>query len=140
MAESLKPPSPFTSTSDAAKDWPQWRDHLTYYMKSAKKDKEEPATQVAVLLTAMGKEAISVYKTFFWAKDEDKDNLEIVLTAFATTTNQRRMRSTRDLSFLNESRRQVRHLRLFTPIYSDLLRRVHIMRKRKATSFVTKSS
>ena len=140
MAESLKPPSPFTSTSDAAKDWPQWRDHLTYYMKATKKDKEEPATQVAVLLTAMGKEAISVYKTFSWAKDEDKDNLEIVLTAFDNYYKPKKNEIYERFIFLQRKQKPGETFETFTPIYSDLLRRVHIMRKRKATSFVTKSS
>ena len=47
-----------------AKGWPQWRDHFQFYLKVTKKDQEEGPTQAAILLTAMGKEAVSVFKTF----------------------------------------------------------------------------
>ena len=82
MAEGLKPPQAFTTTLEAAKEWPQWRDHFTFYMTATKKDKEDEKTKVAILLTAMGGEAISVYRTFTWAADGDEDKLDCVIRAF----------------------------------------------------------
>lgn len=121
MAEGLKPPQPFTLTSNTAKDWPQWRDHFTYYMKATKKNKEEPATQVAVLLTAMGKEAISVYKTFCWAEDDDKDKLDTVLKAFDNYFKPKRNVIYERFIFLQ---RKQKPGATFESFYTDLLRLV----------------
>jgi hypothetical protein len=90
-------------------------------MKATKKNKEEPATQVAVLLTAMGKEAISVYKTFCWAEDDDKDKLDTVLKAFDNYFKPKRNVIYERFIFLQ---RKQKPGETFESFYTDLLRLV----------------
>ena len=42
MGDGLKPPQPFVGALDAAKEWPQWREHFKFYMKATKKDTKIP--------------------------------------------------------------------------------------------------
>ena len=66
----MKPPPPFTATVDAAKEWPQWRDHFRFYLEATKKGKERKSP-------SYGKEA--VLKTLPWAEPFDKDKLDKVI-------------------------------------------------------------
>ena len=59
----------------ATMEGPLW----VLYMNATKKSKEDGSTKVAILLTAMGKDAIAIYKTMTWAEDKDADDLAKVL-------------------------------------------------------------
>ena len=120
MADGLRPPSLF-SPQDAAKEWPQWRDHFEFYLKATKKDKESGPTQVAILLTAMGREAVSLYKTFTWADNGDKDKLEAVLAAFTTHFKPKTNEIYERFIFLQRKQRSGEP---FDTFYTDLLRMV----------------
>ena len=117
MADGLRPPSLF-SPQDAAKEWPQWRDHFEFYLKATKKDKESGPTQVAILLTAMGREAVSLYKTFTWADNGDKDKLEAVLAAFTTHFKPQTNEIYERFIFLQRKQRSDKP---FDTFYTDLL-------------------
>ena len=52
-------------------------------MTATKKDTEDPAVQVATLLTATGKEVIAIYHTFTWDSCKEADDLDKVLAAFS---------------------------------------------------------
>jgi hypothetical protein len=80
-------------------------------LKATKKTEEPGATQVAILLTAMGKEAVSVFKTFAWPRPDDKDDLTEVLKAFTIhTSTQRPMKSKSDSPSCGANRERVSHL------------------------------
>ena len=121
MAEGLKPPPPFSLGSDAAKEWPQWKNHFEYYMKATKKSAEEGPTKVAILLTAMGKDAIAIYKTMTWATPDDADKFDVVLEAFSNYFKPKVNEIYERFTFLQRRQQQGE---TFDSFYTDLLRLV----------------
>jgi hypothetical protein len=81
MAEGLKLPPQFTLGPDAAKERPQWREHFEFYMKATKKSAEDGTTKVAILVTAIRKDAISINETMTCADNDDANYLNKVLDA-----------------------------------------------------------
>ena len=122
MRDGLKPPQPFIGAVDAAKEWPQWREHFKYYMKATKKTTEDPEVQVATLLTAMGKEAISIYQTFKWVEAKQADDLDAVLSAFSNYFKPKTNEIYERFTFLQ---RKQRPSETFETFYTDLLRLVN---------------
>lgn len=119
MSDGLKPPQSFNVTTESAKEWPQWKDHFTFYLRATKKNKEDGPTQVAILLTAMGREAIPIYKTFTWTAEGDNDKLDKVLEAFTTYFRPKTNETYERFIFLQ---RRQQPGEPFDAFYSDLLR------------------
>ncbi len=120
MADGLRPPSLFSS-QDAAKEWPQRRDHFRFYLKATNKHEEPEVTQVTVLLTAMGREVLSIYKKFTWKNKEDKDKLNLVLDTFTTHFKPKTNEIYKRFLFLQRKQRTGES---FGTFYTDLLRMV----------------
>ena len=65
---------------------PNWlavgRNGYDFYMKATEKDKKDSDVQVAILLTLLGPDSMDIFRSFEWATEIDKDDVEIVKEKF----------------------------------------------------------
>ena len=90
-------------------------------MKATKKSAEEGQTKVAILLTAMRKDAIAIYKTMTWATPDESDKLDKVLESFSNYFKPKVNEIYERFTFLQRRQQQGE---TFDSFYTDLLRLV----------------
>ena len=66
-----------------AQDWQDWREAWeSYALATGVDDIKSKKQQIGVFLWTLNKKAMSVWKTFTWANDEDMYKLDIVMAKF----------------------------------------------------------
>ncbi len=76
----FNPPSSFSF--DKLTEWTDWKQRFQRFCTAAKLDKEDGEVQVRPLVYAMGSEAENIYKSFVFAREEQRNYFEIVLGKF----------------------------------------------------------
>ena len=69
-------PSPLVLTGNLGENWRQWEQRFQIYMTASGAEEKNEKIRVAILLHALGKEALEVYNTL--EKNLDDDNNETV--------------------------------------------------------------
>jgi hypothetical protein len=67
---------------NVSENWKKFETQWKYYEIAAGFAKADEPVRVAALLTVIGEEAVEVFETFEWAKDDDKDKIKEVLKKF----------------------------------------------------------
>ena len=68
--------------SELASGWKKWVEQYDFYMKATEKDKKDSDVQVAILLTLLGPDSMDIFRSFEWATEIDKDDVDIVKEKF----------------------------------------------------------
>jgi len=82
MEDWLQPPRSFAVHANAASERHKWKNHFKLCLKASEKTCKGGPTKVAILLTAMGPDAIAIYKTSDLGNDHSQDNFDTVLEKF----------------------------------------------------------
>ena len=57
MAANLKPPDPISFTRNAARNWQEFEEHLTWFLAGTKSSEKSNSVKIGIMLTHAGKEA-----------------------------------------------------------------------------------
>ncbi|XP_077536748.1 uncharacterized protein LOC144149087 [Haemaphysalis longicornis] len=77
----LRPPKPLEVSSQAPDKWDDWLQSYNWYATAVQIHKKAPEVQVAKLMTVIGPEVQSIYKTFARTEEERK-HVEVVKKKF----------------------------------------------------------
>lgn len=75
---SIRPPKPLVINSDVATNWKRWKQQWKFYVTATMLDKKSPEVQAATLMATIGEDAFTVFESFAFADDEQKNISRIV--------------------------------------------------------------
>jgi hypothetical protein len=75
-------PAPLNINSNLPVDWKRFKGQWANYVKAAKLNVEPKDRQAAILLACIGSDAYTVYTTFQFEKEDDRDDPEKLCQAF----------------------------------------------------------
>ena len=70
MIESFKPPEALSLQGNLRENWRRWVQRFDLYLLASRKIKEKEDVQCAILLLAIGEEALEIYNTFEFGEGE----------------------------------------------------------------------
>ena len=70
--DDLKPFSHLSFDGDVPSKWENWKQLFELYLTAKELEKKEDKQKIAILLTAMGTEAMARFNQFSWDNEEDK--------------------------------------------------------------------
>ncbi|CAK1597622.1 unnamed protein product [Parnassius mnemosyne] len=83
--EHARPPSELqleggpVSRADA---WKRWRQQFVLFMKASGVHSETSAVKASLLINLIGSEGFDIYQTFTFTKEDDRDDVQIILSKF----------------------------------------------------------
>ena len=80
--DDLKPPGHLSFDGDVPSNWENWKQLFELYLTAKELEKKEDKQKIAILLTAMGAEAVARFNQFSWDNEEDKKKYQQVLDKF----------------------------------------------------------
>lgn len=81
--ELVKLPEPLRLEGDIGKRWVLFKQRFELFLTATEPTKARRAfTKTALLLSITGEEAIEVYNTFSFTKDQDKNDYDVVIKKF----------------------------------------------------------
>ena len=69
--EQFKLPSPLVMTGDLGENWRRWKQRFQIYMTASGAEGKDEKIKVAILLHALGEEAVDVYNTLSLPEEKD---------------------------------------------------------------------
>ncbi len=82
MDQDFRPPEHLSLSGNPAENWRRWRQRFELFVTAKEADQKPDATKIAMLLSAVGPEALERYNHFGWQKDEDKKVYKNVVEKF----------------------------------------------------------
>ena len=76
--DDLKPPGHLSFDGDVPSNWENWKQLFELYLTAKELEKKEDKQKIAILLTAMGAEAVARFNQFSWDNEEDKKKYQQV--------------------------------------------------------------
>nr|XP_049697651.1 uncharacterized protein LOC126054853 [Helicoverpa armigera] len=83
--EHARPPSELSldgGPASRAEAWKRWRQQLTLFLKASGAYTETAGVQASLLVNLIGPEGFDIYQTFTFDKEEDRDDIRILLEKF----------------------------------------------------------
>lgn len=102
----FKPPEPLVVSENVSHEWTMFKEQFLLFLRATEADSKSDEIKVAQLLNVIGREALSIFRTFKLG-DIDKLKLTDVLEAFDKHFNPARMLCTNGSYFLNGYKRSV---------------------------------
>ena len=81
MGSDFKPPDYLSMQRNAAEHWRRWLQRFELYMLAREADSKPEKTKIAILLSAIGPEALVRYNHFKWGKDEQQVSVPVQVQA-----------------------------------------------------------
>ena len=82
MEQDFKPPEYLSLQGNSSENWRRWIQRFELYIATKEKTKKPDSTKVAMLLSAIGPEALERFNHFVWTEGEDKAKFDHVKTKF----------------------------------------------------------
>lgn len=80
----FSPPKNFPFEKPA--EWPKWNQRFEWYRLAMKQHKDDGEVQVCCLIYAMGAEVENNYKSFTFARNDERNDFTAVMRKFDTST------------------------------------------------------
>ena len=80
--ESFQPPQPLSLEGDVAGNWKRWRQMFELYIEATEATEKSAKTKIAMLLSALGPEAVDRFNHYTWKADKDNEKYDKVLEMF----------------------------------------------------------
>lgn len=82
MEQDFKLPEYLSLQGNPSENWRRWIQRFELYLVAKEKTEKPAATKIAMLLSAVGPEALERYNHFEWSEDEDKGKFDVVKAKF----------------------------------------------------------
>ena len=126
MEQDFKLPEYLSLQGNPSENWRTWIQRFELYLVAKEKTKKPDPTKIAMLLSAVGPEALERYNHFEWREGEDKNKFDHVKAKFKKDvcwTKANRILQVPVLGFLEDRRANLRRV-LNTPANASFIVRV----------------
>ena len=79
MLKGSDKPQGLSFDSNVSDNWHRFKQQFLVYLTAASLDEKSGKTKTCILLNLAGSEALEIYNTFQYSRDEKDDNTEVVM-------------------------------------------------------------